>query len=136
MGDNCDALRSVTAQDVLDGNVSVPYMQRNSWIEVQTHDPAHTKLKYLISIGQLPEPKKTCGVHTYLKQLHNLYKKDGLVEVRQHGNDKTGWVVSIPQSMFPGSTPQVITSIKISNDTGCPKILLYTWLLKFSGHPL
>ena len=109
MGDNCDALRSITAQDVLDGNVSVPYMQRNSWIEVQSHDPVHTKLKYLISIGQLPEPKKTCGVHTNLKQLHNLYKKgelrvakDGLIEVRQHGNDKTGWVISIPQSMFPG----------------------------------
>ena len=109
IGDNCDQLRSITVTDVLNGEVQVPYLQRKAWIDVQAQDPIHSKLKHLIQVSQSPEPKKTCGQFTHIKQLHNLYKKgdlkitnDGLIEVKQHGQIKSGWVISVPTTMFAG----------------------------------
>ena len=109
IGDNCDQIMAVTVEEVTSGKVPMPCTQKRAWLDTQCNDPVHVKLKYLIEVGQNPAKKKTKGDFTKLKLLHNLYRagnlrvdKDGLVMVRQHGQDKSGWVISIPHKIFPG----------------------------------
>ncbi len=109
IGDNCDQIMAVTVEEVTSGKVPMPCTQKRAWLDTQCNDPVHVKLKYLIEVGQNPAKKKTKGDFTKLKLLHNLYRagnlrvdKDGLVMVKQHGPDKSGWVISIPHKIFPG----------------------------------
>ena len=109
IGDNCDQIRAITVEEVTSGKIQMPCTQKRAWLDTQSNDPVHVKLKYLIEVGQAPAKKKTKGDFNKLKLLHNLYRagdlkidKEGLVMVRQHGPDKSGWVISIPHRIFPG----------------------------------
>ena len=108
-GDNCEAIRSISVEDVTSGKVPMPCTQRKAWLDVQNNDSVHVKLKYLIQVGQVPEKKRTKGDYNKLKLLHNLYQKgelkidkEGLVLVKQKLKDDTIWVTSIPYQMYPG----------------------------------
>ena len=109
IGDNCDQLRHVTVEEVTSGQVAMPFISKGAWLDVQKEDSVHIKLRYLIESGQAPAKKGTKGDFNKLKLLHNLYSKgdlkvdkDGLIVVRQHGQDKSGWVTSVPYKIFPG----------------------------------
>ena len=110
IGDNCEQLvREITVEDVMSGRVSMPCTSRRAWLSVQMEDKVHVKLRAMLEIGQKPHKKQTKGDHLQLKLLYNLYlkgdlkvEKDGLVMVRQHGGDKSGWVISVPNKLFAG----------------------------------
>ena len=110
IGDNTNKLNSIQIQDILSGKLNVPFLQRNSWIDVQHRDGTHIKLKTLIANSQAPERRKTKGENTKLKLLHNLYRegklklhKDGLITVLYTDqNGEQYHAVSVPTSLFPG----------------------------------
>ena len=106
---NIKSIKSVTVQDVMEGNSLMPYTQRKSWLGAQLMDSVHTQLKTLIETGQLPDKRKTNGEATKLKQLHTLYSKgdlkicpDGLVVVKHPMGYFGGWAISVPHKIFPG----------------------------------
>ena len=108
VGDN--VVRSITVNDIQNGTVKMPYVQREAWKNAQNHDTVLSQLVNLIKTGQLPEKKRTCGPFTTLKLLHNLYKKgelmvdkSGLITVRQKQPDGSlAQTIVVPTGMFPG----------------------------------
>ena len=110
VGDNCEQLvREITVEDVTSGRVTMPCTSRKAWLSVQQEDKVHVKLRAMLEVGQAPHKKQTKGDHNKLKLLHNLYlrgelrvEQDGLVVVKQHGGDKSGWVISVPNRLFAG----------------------------------
>ena len=110
IGDNVSKLNSLQVQDILSGNVGIPFTQRQSWIEAQNRDKTHINLKELISTSQAPEKRKTKNENTKLKLLFNLYRqgklkvhKDGLVTVTHTENNGSQYqAISVPTTLFPG----------------------------------
>ena len=110
VGDNCDLyIREITVEEVLSGKVTMPCTSRKAWLDIQSQDQVHIRLRAMLELGQSPHKKQTKGDNFQLKLLHNLYLKgdlkvetDGLVLVRQHGGDRTGWVISVPHRLFGG----------------------------------
>ena len=111
LGDNMPPMvGKVTVEDNELGRVNMPYTQRNAWFKVQKNDPIHKKLSFLIDSSQLPDKKKTRGLNTYLKRLHNLYRngqlkkaRDGLITVTQTDPENVSHqAISVPSVMFPG----------------------------------
>ena len=58
IGDNTPSLNSIQVQDVISGNVPIPFLQRKSWIDAQKRDKTHVTLKNLINNSQAPGKKK------------------------------------------------------------------------------
>ena len=73
LGDKAADIRSISVEDIKTGRFAMPMIQRNTWRNMQKRDPVHTKLTNLIIMQQLPETKKTKGIHTKIKLLHNKY---------------------------------------------------------------
>ena len=74
IGDNVAKLNSVCIEDIINGKLQTPFLQRQSWIQAQTNDKTHIMLKDLIRNSQTPDKKKTKDENTKLKLLHNLYR--------------------------------------------------------------
>ena len=110
IGDSVAKLNSIQIQDILSGNLAIPFTQRQSWIDAQNHDKTHVTLKHLISTSQSPEKKKTRNENTKLKLLFNLYRegklkvhKDGLITVgHTETNGNQYQAISVPTTLFPG----------------------------------
>ena len=110
IGDTVAKLNSIQIQDILSGNLAIPFTQRQSWIDAQNHDKTHVTLKHLISTSQSPEKKKTRNENTKLKLLFNLYwegklkvHKDGLITVSHtETNGNQYQAISVPTTLFPG----------------------------------
>ena len=107
MGDN---VAKISVQDVEQGSVNMPFIQRSAWVKVQKNDKVHQQLDLLIKTSQSPEKKKTGGDNTTLKRLHNLFKKgllkqasDGLVTISQTDPHSGAYqAISVPIQIFPG----------------------------------
>ena len=109
VGDKASDIRNITIEDIRSGRSVMPMTQRNTWRNIQMRDPIHMKLTHLINTQQLPEAKKTNGIHTKVKLLHNQYTqgklhidKDGLVLIRSPEGTFNGSVISVPPALFPG----------------------------------
>ena len=110
IGDNAANINSVQIQDFLSGNLSIPFTQRQSWLDAQNRDQTHIFLKQLIRTSQAPEKKKTKNENTKLKLLFNLYRegklkihKDGLVTITHtESNGCQYQAISVPTALFPG----------------------------------
>lgn len=113
IGDNCAAVRSITVEEILSGQATIPYHQKKTWKEMQDNCPVHVKLRGLILTGALPEKRKTNGPNTKLKYLHNLYMKqelkmeeDGMILVKAKktpgSTESDAWAYSVPHTLFPG----------------------------------
>ena len=103
MGDKASEIRTLSIEDVKAGRALMPLVQRNTWKNMQKRDPIHKKIVELITTQQLPESKKTKGIHTKIKLLHNLYTQGklyidntGLILVRTPQGKIDGSVISIP----------------------------------------
>ena len=110
-GDNINpTVKSVRVEEILNGTIKMPFNQKSAWLKVQSGDRVHRMLLNLIKTSQVPEPKKTKGVYTTLKRLHNLFKsgnlkisRDGLVTITTsdvQGNNHDA--ISVPTRFFPG----------------------------------
>ena len=103
-------VRNIHVSDIQNGKVNMPLNQREAWRLAQSRDNVLSQLLKLISTGQLPDKKKTCGDNTTLKVLHNLYKKGDLhvdasklITVKQKQKDGSfSQAIVVPQNMFPG----------------------------------
>ena len=100
---------TISAADIENGRINMPFIQRQAWITVQNNDRVHQELAKLIDSSQSPEKKRTNGDNTMLKRLHNLYKKgqlrkasDGLITVQHMDVNKTYQAISVPGSIYPG----------------------------------
>ena len=103
------SVNTVTYEQVLSGQVRIPFIERPAWISVQKEDQVHSLLTELLEHGQKPEKKKTNKHFTSLKRMYNLYQqglltvaRDGLVTVRH--TDMAGVnhnAISVPHHMFP-----------------------------------
>ena len=89
MGDRASEIRGLTIQDVNAGRTLMPMIQRSTWSNIQKRDPIYSKIVQLINTQQLPETKRTKGIHTKVKLPHNLYTQgklyidtDGLILMR------------------------------------------------------
>ena len=113
IGDNCANIRSISVEEIMSGQASIPYHQRKVWKEMQDNCPVHVKLRNLIITGALPEKKKTNGPNTKLKYLHNLYQKqelkmedDGMILVKSRkspgSTESDSWAFSVPHLLYPG----------------------------------
>ena len=110
IGDNVVNLNAIQVQDILSGNVTIPFTQKQSWIDAQNRDKTHILLKELISTSQAPEKKKTKDENTKLKLLFNLYRegklkvhKDGLVTVTHTDTSGSQYqAISVPTALYPG----------------------------------
>ena len=110
MGEKASNIMNISAQDVIDGKVAIPFTQTESWLNAQKKDDTHRKLTNLIRTSQAPIKKKTGNDNTKLKLLHNLYKegklkimKNGLIIIKHKNEDgSTSNATSIPTVMFPG----------------------------------
>ena len=101
---------NITYEQVVTGQVKVPFIERPAWISVQSEDQVHSMLAQLIKQGQKPEKKKTNKHFTSLKRMYNLYQqgllsvaRDDLITVRH--TDMAGVcheAISVPPHMFPG----------------------------------
>ena len=110
-GDNINpTVKCIRVEEILNGSVKMPFNQKSAWLKVQKGDRVHRMLLNLIKTSQVSEPKKTKGVYTTLKRLHNLFKsgnlkisKDGLVTITTsdvQGNNHDA--ISVPTRFFPG----------------------------------
>ena len=113
IGDNCAAIRTVTVEEIMSGQATIPYHQRKTWKEMQDNCAVHIKLRNLIISGALPEKKKTNGPNTKLKYLHNLFMKqelkmeqDGMILVKAKkapgSTESDTWAYSVPHTLYPG----------------------------------
>ena len=109
MGDRAANIRTLSIQDIKAGKSLMPMIQRPTWKNIQQRDPIHNKLIQLINTQQLPESKRTKGIHTKVKLLHNLYAqgklyvdKDGLILVKSPEGKISDAVISVPPTLFPG----------------------------------
>ena len=109
VGDRAGDIRHISIEDIITGHSAMPLTQRNSWKNIQKRDPTHSKLVELIKTQQLPESRKTNGIHTKLKLLHKQYTEgklfidnDGLVMLKTPEGYFGGAAISIPPPLFPG----------------------------------
>ena len=72
MGDN---VAKISVQDVEQGSVNMPFIQRSAWVKVQKNDKVHQQLDLLIKTSQSPEKKKTGGDNTTLHNFITYLKK-------------------------------------------------------------
>ena len=103
-------VNSINATDVDNGLIKMPHCQRPAWKKVQSQDHVHKMLLAMVRDSKLPEKKKTKGVFTSVKRLHNLYRTgqakidcDGFVTVKH--TDAAGNVydaISVPANFYPG----------------------------------
>ena len=103
-------VKSINATDVEAGNIKMPHTQRAAWLKVQSNDDAHRMFLSNVKHSKLPEKKKTKGVFTTVKRLHNLYRTgqvkidfDGFVTVKH--TDAAGnvyFAISVPTKFYPG----------------------------------
>ena len=100
---------NITVQDIEQGRLKMPFLQKPAWLKVQKADPTHQRLSWLIDTSQTPEKRKTNGENTKLKLLHNLYmngslKKatDGFITVSNPTNGGDFQAISVPSDIFPG----------------------------------
>ena len=75
IGDNVAKLNSIQIQDILSGKLSIPFTQKQSWIDAQRRDKTHIILKQLISTSQAPEKKKTKNENTKLREEFKIKKQ-------------------------------------------------------------
>ena len=108
IGEKCNAIRSVSIEDVMSGDTAMPFHQRKTWLTLQTSDSMHAKLKHLIEVSQVPEKKRTKGEFTRLKLMHNLFQRgdlrvesDGLITVRPKSSLTDQWAISVPTNTYP-----------------------------------
>ena len=108
IGEN--SIRHITASDIIKGKFSMPYVQPSAWLSLQKKDQTISHLKKLIANGQQPEPRKTGGENTILKNLHSLFVK-GKLKVAQNGLvtsevvDENGQIyhpIVVPHTLYPG----------------------------------
>ena len=64
-------INSINATDVDNGMIKMPHCQRPAWKKVQSQDHVHKMLLAMVRDSKLPEKKKTKGVFTSVKRLHN-----------------------------------------------------------------
>ena len=64
----------INANDVENGNIKMPHTQIAAWKKVLSYDNAHRIFLSNVKFSKLPEKKKTKGVFTVVKRLHNLYR--------------------------------------------------------------
>ena len=111
IGEKAANIKSINAQDVIDGHTQIPFAQKNTWLKAQASDKTHQTLTYLIKNSQAPQKKKTKDENTKLKLLYNLYKegklkitKDGLITVSHtDSNGKNYRAISVPTALFPNT---------------------------------
>ena len=96
-------------KDILDDMSATPYLQLKTWLNEQRNDAVHCKLMSLINTGQEPEKRKTGGVFTVVKHLHQMYLKDnlqvhksGVIMVRQKQGYYNGFTISVPEQILFG----------------------------------
>ena len=96
-------------KDILDDMSATPYLQLRTWLNEQRNDAVHCKLMSLINTGQEPEKRKTGGVFTVVKHLHQMYLKDnlqvhksGVIMVRQKQGYYNGFTISVPEQILFG----------------------------------
>ena len=104
------AVKSITANDVENGSIKMPFLQRPAWKTIQSNDNAHRMLLDNIQNSKLPERKKTKGVFTTVKRLHNMYRtgqakvdSDGFLTIKHTdaaGNNYDA--ISVPTNFYPG----------------------------------
>ena len=71
VGDNINpTVNSVKVDEILNGEIKMPFNQKPAWLKVQNDDRVHRMLLNLIRTSQVTEPKKTNGDYTTLKRLH------------------------------------------------------------------
>ena len=111
LGDNTiPMVGSIMVTDIIQGKITMPFIQKPAWLKAQRSDPTHQKLCWLIDNSQIPDKKKTRGDNTRLKLLHNLYANgsltkapDGLITVLHTDSDGgTSRAISVPYAMYPG----------------------------------
>ena len=88
-----DKVYKISVEDIVKGEVNMPFTQRKSWIVIQKNDKVHQELAALIDSSQTPIKKRTKGDNTTLKRLHNMFKtgnlkkaSDGLITVKHADN--------------------------------------------------
>ena len=111
--DTLDRVFSLTEEgessELLKDPSSTPYLQMKTWANEQKNCPIHCKLRHLISTGQEPEKKRTGGINTTIKHLHQMFLKDNLkvnksdvIMVRQKNGFFQGYTISVPEKVFFG----------------------------------
>ena len=108
-GDNSSNIGSLCVKDILEGKSLMPFIQLKTWLGQQLNDQVHVVFRRLVSTGQHPEKKKTCGDFTIIKHLYKKYqagdvtiRPDGLVMVRVRDGHFGGFAVSVPHGILSG----------------------------------
>ena len=69
VGDNCDLyIREITVEDVLSGKVTMPCTSRKAWLDIQSQDQVHIRLRAMLELGQSPHKKQTKGSNSHSAQ--------------------------------------------------------------------
>ena len=109
LGDSSSLIGSVSVKDVMEGRSIMPFIQKKTWLGQQLTDGVHVKVKQLITTGQHPDKRKTCGDNTVIKKLYGLYRAgdliiepDGLMMVKVRDGHIGGKVISVPYKLMPG----------------------------------
>ena len=96
-------------RDIIEEDSDVPYLQLKTWRHEQRNCPVHSRIVALIKNGQEPERRKTGGLHTQVKHLHTLYKRNnlkihssGVVMVKTPQGHYDGFAISVPEPLFHG----------------------------------
>ena len=138
-GDEASKIRALSIQDVLDGTVALPFIQRKAWLVSQHQDKVHIDLRRLIQSGQQPEKRSTGGPATKLKLLYNLYRsgdlkvdKDGLVMAKAKDGYFAGWVISVPSQLMPGIANAI--HIKLGHPSKSQQMALMARYFYSPGH--
>ena len=95
--------------EMLEVEEKIPFLQLRTWKHEQVNCPVHSRLSALLKNGQEPERKKTGGLHTQVKHLHTLFKrnnlrvhKSGVIMVRSKEGHYDGFSISVPEPLFYG----------------------------------
>ena len=138
-GDEASKIRTISVQEVLDGTIALPFIQRKAWLVSQQQDKVHTSLRRLIQSGQQPENQDMGGPATELRLLYSLYKsgdlrmdKDGLVMTRAKDGYFSGWVISVPSKLMPGIANAI--HIKLGHPSKSQQTALMTRYFYSPGH--
>ena len=96
-------------REIMEKDFDVPYLQLKTWLHEQRNCPVHSRIVALIRNGQEPERRKTGGLHTQVKHLHTLYKRNnlkihssGVVMVKTPQGHYDGFAISVPEPLFHG----------------------------------
>lgn len=131
--DTMTQINNVSCEDILSGQVPVPFSQAVGWKNIQQENPTFRKLKFHMEGGTIP--KRRVRGQTELKRLYDLFTKnkvsisrDGVLVHQDHDNlGNISETILVPSQIMKGLVLALHNKFKCPTRAELTKIMRRYW---------